>query len=309
MSDRIDPDGLEPDDEFDLARLAGTESDPGLDAVSALVDGTASPEQTALVASDAELRALADELLGLRDTMLDIDAVALADEPRSNAISAALAVFDELQAASGVDASSGHGGSDGERSMSAAPVIDIATRRRAKWLMNAAAAVVAVVAVGGLTVGLLGGNDADESVADPAVASDQRTAESFGAPAAEAAPKEDDVPVGGATAATAVGDVAAEDALTMGAAPDATMAAAAEINDAAVVALPELASVDALRSWAVSANEIIPLPGQFLPCVPEGGTSLGDVVFQGIEAIVVRDASGALQVVTREGCEVLASAG
>lgn len=279
----------------------------GLLAVSALVDGIATDADRTRVAADPELGALVEDLLAARGPLRS---VALPEADRDRIVAAALAEFDSI-----------HQASTGGGSAEPTNVRHLAQRRR--WygvLSGAAAAAVAVVFVGNLV-----GDDGDPSVAvdatAPAVAEARSTMGSAaiddaagmvtgsgndaGAPAPDATGPADQA--GAATPAaievTAAPMAAAElaPAETEGA-PGGTIAS---IDGAAEVV--SIASPGQLETYARSQGPVIPLPGLGFPCVAEGTEAIGEVTYQGIAAIVVRDpATGEVRAHDLQaGCAVL----
>jgi len=129
-------------------------------AVSAVLDGTADDAQRALVDASPELRSWIDSYRATAAEMADIEVTATA---RESAIAAALAVFDELQATS-ADAAA----ATVAPVAPVAPVLSLADRARRRWnpraVLGAAAAIVAVLAIG-TVIANTGGSDDDSSTA------------------------------------------------------------------------------------------------------------------------------------------------
>jgi hypothetical protein len=309
MNDHATPPGPEPTDRdgttppgFDaLAEgFAAGFTDAELDDVTAVVDGGADDDQRTRVESDERLSALARELGVLR---VELRATPpLSAERRERAIHAALDAFDDLIGGAPV--------TPNDDTNPASPVVELAARRRRarRWL-DVAAAVVTVTAVGGLAAFLAGRDGSDGGVAESPeiVAVEPATG---GTDAKDVAAS--DVRVGGGAdgGLPPVGGAVASAEAAPEAAPDETAAAGLSIDGPAEVmlAVPEFTTPDAVRTWAAGIDDVLPLPGQLLACVPDGGTYVGDVRYQGVDAVVVRDAGSNLIVAARAGCEVLVTA-
>lgn len=275
-------------------------------AVSAVLDGTATVEDEARVRSNPDLVALLDEFTAIRD---DLGSVTTSDGAREAAVAAALAAFDDTRDGTVEDEPVPH---DTAAVAPAARVISIDRRRR--WtgvVTGAAAAGVAALFVGALAFGWLGGSDEDQSASvatEAAAAKDEaRTA----APAADAmteaasattaAGSAFDAAGGASQSEGADGTLAATDTMaateTTAAAEASTgtvavLEAPAEVDTAAIVAI---ATPEQLRDWAQTQQGVIPLPGLGLPCVDDDAVVLGEVVYQGVAVVVVRDADETLQ--------------
>lgn len=289
-----------------------TPDEDALLAVSALLDGTASAEDVARVESDPALRALLDDLRVLRAEVADVPPPPAAT--RDAAIAGALAVFDEVHAPTTTDTVAAHTSPTGS-TPPAANVVRFERRRR--WygvVTGAAAAAVAVLFVGALVSGGLGGGDDEESTAFESPAADEaRTAPAETlAGATEAPPAMGAEPMmtetGELDAATEApdgadqaggADVEMADTTEPPAAAEATVAPAAtnaatddtidSIDGAAEVVA--ITSPEQLRDYANGRRAVLPLPGLGFPCVEEGQEAIGEVTYQGVQSIVVRDPS------------------
>jgi hypothetical protein len=290
-------------------------------AVLALLDGTATVEDEARVHSNPDLVALLETMTAQRDGLSDLRDVAAPDGAREAAVSAALAVFDDETGAPDTD------GDAGGAAASTATVVRFERRRRwATVVTGAAAAGVAALFVGALALGGLGGSDQDESASlATSAAADSEAAKVDGgaadaptaamtesAPASTAAGDAFDTAAGGQTEA----DSSLAPAATLAAGATETTAAASDgtvdvlegpaaVDAAAVVSI---ATPEQLRDWAQTQQGLIPLPGLGLPCVADGAVAVGEVLYQGTAAVVVRDADGTLTAFDPQtACSVVAT--
>jgi hypothetical protein len=111
---------------------------------SRYLDDDLSADERAAVDADADVLAAVEQMRTVRAALADVPPPA--DERREAAIAAALAAFEAPVASN---------------------VVPLARRRTPRWLMPAAAAVVAVLALGGLAALLGDGDgDSDDSAAD-----------------------------------------------------------------------------------------------------------------------------------------------
>lgn len=314
MTDPLDP--LTPDDD--------------LLAVSALLDGTATPEDEARVAADD---ALGELLATLRDQRGALADVAVGFRGREDALAAALTAFDELHArdlaaTTGDDVDAQPFPENGpergpERAAPLTNVIRFERRRTSYRLLTGVAAAVGILFVGALVAGGLGsmGGDDEESssVATEAAAKTAAPAEAFAdddpaTPMVESAEAMSADVAAGSTAFDSRSSTAME---TEGAseateAPAATQAPAAtedsidSIDGGAEVQVT-INTPQQLLDYANTQQAVLPLPGLGLPCVTEGFQAIGQVTYQGTPSVVVRDPStGSVSVLDLTGtCAVV----
>jgi hypothetical protein len=293
-----------------------TTDEDGLLAVSALLDGTATGDERARVAADPALEQLVADLRSIREPLRSVPVPAAV---REQMIAAALAEFDGATAAAATTPTTTP--VTGSTAATTARVLRFEHRRR--WYAvgsGAAAAAVAVLFVGALVVG--GRDSGDESVADEATTAKAVT----GALDTSAAPfaatggsgeERSDVATADAEVAAAAQESGLDDATGTAApmaatemAPTATMAAAegtiAEIDAPADTV--SITSPEQLAAYARTQRAVLPLPGLGLPCVDEGTEAVGEVTYQGIASIVVRDSTtGEIRAHDlQDGCAVLA---
>jgi|CXWL01.1.fsa_nt_gi hypothetical protein len=259
-------------------------------AVNALIDGTATAADQAVVDASPELQHLLHELQINRAALRQVE---VPSDARERAVAAALAAF-----AAPLDPAGNDPLAAAAASSATSTVVQFERRRRQHRLLGAAAAV-AVLLVGAAAFANLGGSDDQATSAGTA-----------------SAPK-----VEGATdssGATRMADPALSDSATAVemALPAATAAPAATETPATIGSIG--APVDQLAEQLDSESELLayaadrePLPG-----APEGGIScagadaavLGEVVYVGRSAVVVRDpASGVVTAFDSATCEVIAS--
>ena len=257
---------------------------------SAYLDGELEAEDRAIVEGDAEAMAMVDSFARIRAELRSTEP--LDDAVRSAALTAALAEFDARQEIA-VPAAA------------AAVVTPLASRRQRGYrvLMGVAAAVV--IAVVGIAALNSKGNDRDSTAL---VASDQ-TAE---------AP----------TPKLAVDTAAADANAAAGAAPAGTAAPGSQSIESAATSLPELDSKEQLKAFADSfrIGAAAPAPAATTeaatgtaaatpalgdssfqsPCVTPEQTELGQVVYRGAPAVVVRvNSSGTIVAIAVADCAVL----
>ena len=293
-----------------------------LEAVSAFVDGVATPDERALVESSPELRALAARWSTSRDLLAgDAD---LRPDPavRDAGIAAAMAVYDDLHAAPATAPATA-------TSSPPARVLRFERRQRQqRWLMGAAAAVVVlfvggIVASGGL--GGIGGSDQDDSSvagAPTAVAEDGAPADASAKADPAASSMADDsftLEAAEATAADGMAESAQAGSETTAAsadtlAPEATTFGAGagggveELSGPAQV-LETLSSEEELRAFAAARTAQLPLPGLEFPCVEPDVEAMGTATFRGVEVVVVQNpTSGEVLALDLATCDVVASA-
>lgn len=262
-------------------------------AVNALIDGTATAADQAVVDASPELQHLLHELQINRAALRQVE---VPSDARERAVAAALAAF-----AAPLDPAGNDPLAAAAASSATSTVVQFERRRRQHRLLGAAA--VAVLLVGAAAFANLGGSDDD--VASSGTAS---------APKIEGATDSSDAE----GEATRMADPALSDsagAVEM-ALPAATAAPAATETPATIGSIG--APVDQLAEQLESESELLayaadrePLPG-----APEGGIScagadaavLGEVVYVGRSAVVVRDpASGVVTAFDSATCEVIAS--
>jgi len=247
----------------------------------------------------------------LRDVAVPVDA-------REDAIAAALAEFDALQAtpAAATAAAAAAGPAATPVSSTAAQVVSLADRRqrRYRWLTGAAAAIGVMAGVG-IVAGTIGRSSDDstnvavEPAAAPAADDDpQGGAVAGGLP--EAAPK--------AAAETGVMTATAETLAPGGvdtlAATESTAAAATESTPP-----PTIGSIDGAASpgnttpvdspdQLVEYAATVPATSRQSPinaCLPAEVEVLGEVVYRQQQAIVVRAPTGQISAIDRLTCAVL----
>ncbi|MEK7424691.1 MAG: hypothetical protein AAB131_12745 [Actinomycetota bacterium] len=263
-------------------------------AVNALIDGTATAADQAVVDASPELQHLLHELQINRAALRQVE---VPSDARERAVAAALAAF-----AAPLDPAGNDPLAAAAASSATSTVVQFERRRRQHRLLGAAAAV-AVLLVGAAAFANLGGSD------------DQATsAGTASAPKIEGATDSSE----GQVAATRMADPALSDpaAAVEMEAPAATGAPAASETPATIDSIG--APADQIAEQLDSELELLayaadrePLPG-----APEGGIScagtdaavLGEVVYVGRSAVVVRDpASGVVTAFDSATCEVIAS--
>jgi hypothetical protein len=259
---------------------------------SAYLDGELEAEDRAIVEGDAEAMAMVDSFARIRAELRSTEP--LDDAVRSAALTAALAEFDARQEIA-VPAAA------------AAVVTPLASRRQRGYrvLMGVAAAVVIAV------VGIAALNSKDNDRNSTALVASDQTAE---APQPKLA-----------------ADTAAADAhAAAGAAPAGTAAPGSQSLESAATSLPELDSKEELKAFADSfrIGAAAPAPAATTaaatataaatpalgdssfqsPCVTPEQTELGQVVYRGAPAVVVRvNASGTIEAIAVADCAVLDS--
>ncbi len=249
------------------------------------------------------------EWLPLRASLRDVTVPA---DAREQALAAALAAFDELQAAPLAAAAT------------VEPPVSLAAHRerRYRWLTGAAAAV-AVLAVGGIVLRSLDTRSDDDSTV--AVATEATAS-------ANAATQSDKASAGGATIApeakqaeaaetgvlTATADTlapaTAETMTGVGATSPAPVPADAPVSTIGSIdgaaeygTAPEVDSPEALVAFAAAVADT-PSPTRSAPaaaCLSGDVEILGTVVYRQQQAIVVRSASGAISALDVFSCAVI----
>jgi len=257
---------------------------------SAYLDGELDADQRAVVENDADAVAMVDSFARIRAELSKAEPVD--DAVRSAALAAALAEFDVRHETA-------------DPAAAAAVVTSLQSRRHRTYrvLMGVAAAtVIAVVGVAALNSSK--GNDANSTAL---VAPDQ-TAE-------QPQPK-----LAAAPATAGANDAA-------GAAPAGTAAPGAQSIESAAASLPELNSKEELKAFADSfrIGAAAPAPAATTaaatgtagatplgdssfqsPCVTPEQTELGQVVYRGAPAVVVRvNSSGTIVAIAVADCAVL----
>jgi hypothetical protein len=316
--------------------------DDGLLAVSAILDGIASADDRARVESDP---ALTELLVRLGDQRTTLAAVAVPEAARERALAAALAAFDELDTSATAPTAAATAAT---AAPSAANVVRFERRRRTYRVLSGVAAAVAVLFVGAVAIGGLGGRDDDStaSMADAVSGDEEPTAElgaaaeaeRTGAPAADApmAVESDGASADAGSSETADADpfastdpsasstMEADTAMVEpSAAPAATDAptgddsaggtgssdGVAEIDEAAGVVVT-ISTPQELLAYASSQPPYLALPGLPLPCVADGNEAFGEVTYQGEQVVVVRDPSGVVSALDlRRACAVVVTVG
>lgn len=239
------------------------------------------------------------EWLPVRAAMRD---VAVPVEAREMAISAALAAFDELHGEVPIAAAAAAAAPDRP-----ADVVSLQTRMGSRWTrwVGSAAAAVAVLAVGGVVINGLGGSSNDQVSIEPTAAvesafsTDTAKMAEATAGATEMAPVPGTaVPLEGTNTSPTIGSI------DSGAEADTT-------TPQVVVAMApteEVASTDELAEYATRTAAAPPMAN--LPdsaCSPTGSEIIGVVTFQGVTAIVVRNADSSYSAIGADTCTVLAT--
>ena len=271
---------------------------PELEAVAAVLDGTATPVEQALVDASPVLQALLDDLAADKAAIADVSDIEITTEVREWSIAAALGAYDQMLA----------GATSTVAAAAAAPadatVLRFERRRRTYQTLMGAAAAVAVVFVGVAVVGGLGGSDNESPEAPMAVSAKADNTEPTAARAATSA----ESGVINEADANAVADT------TMGAesvaASDTTAAPAYTIGVSGATVGSDLQTPQDLIDFATGKAAMDVGEGAGLPCVAEGAEAIGTVSYQGVDAIVSRDpATGQLTASDLATCAALAQAG
>ncbi len=240
------------------------------------------------------------EWLPVRAAMRD---VAVPAEAREIAISAALAAFDELHGEVPVAAAAAAAVAPDRP----ADVVSLQTRMGSRWTrwVGSAAAAVAVLAVGGVVINGLGGSSNDPVSIEPTAAVESAFSTDTAKMAEATAGATEMAPVPG-TAAPLEGTNTSPTigSIDSGAEADTT-------TPQVVVAMApteEVASTDELTEYATRTAAAPPMAN--LPdsaCSPTGSEIIGVVTFQGVTAIVVRNADSSYSAIGADTCAVLAT--
>lgn len=235
--------------------------------------------------------------------------VAVPAEAREAAIAAALGAFDELHTELVGVAAAAAAPTAADRP---ADVVSLQTRMGSRWSLwvGAAAAAVAVLAVGGVLINGRGGSSDDQVSIETASAVES-------AFSTDVAGLAEPVPAGGTDGqpeadnldATKVEASTAQVAPTIG-----SIGAGAVAETAAPAVTSELmptevvADTAGLTDYVVRTSAAPPMIGlPDSPCRPDGSELIGVVTFQGVTAIVVRNADSSFSAIDIDGCAVLAT--
>lgn len=302
-------------------------------AASAVVDGTETADERALVDASPQLEAWIESY---HHILAELDDVPVPTAARASALAAALAVFDELHAVDTPAAAAAPAAADAVATPTAA-VVSLADRARRRWnpriVLGAAAAVVAVLAIGGVIIDRGRSNDDTLSSADTAspLGETSRKTDASSAPQlnqTQMAPVESAapamtisaIPAGGADVGTATPTMDAASADT--AAPTATDAPADTTAGAAPSTFASTVTervLDQQELLAYAARVIAtggspaattPAPAPARACPTDGAEVLGDVLYgpDAVPARVVRDlTTGAIRAESLDTCQVLTS--
>jgi hypothetical protein len=240
------------------------------------------------------------EWLPVRAAMRD---VAVPVEAREMAISAALAAFDELHGEVPIAAAA----AAAVAADRPADVVSLQTRMGSRWTrwVGSAAAAVAVLAVGGVVINGMGGSSNDQVSIEPTAAVESAFSTDTAKMAEATAGATEMAPVPGTAAplertntSPTIGSIGS------GAEADTT-------TPQVVVAMApteEVASTDELTEYATRTAAAPPMAN--LPdsaCSPTGSEIIGVVTFQGVTAIVVRNADSSYSAIGADTCAVLAT--
>ena len=280
--------------------LDPTTPSPELEAVAAVLDGTATPAERALVEASPELQSLLADLTADRAAIADLADIEITTEVREWSIAAALSAYDQMLAAPVAAAAA----APAPAAPAGATVVRFERRRKAyRAVMGAAAAVVVVVGVA--LIGS-GGSDDDQTVTpmaataksqasapDPALAATSADGGMTAEPTADATAE---------SAGTAVPNVATES--TSPGSPAYTIGV-----DGATVGTDLQAPQD-LVDFAMGRSAMVPVEGEAFPCVADGAEAIGTATYQGIDAMIARDpATGRITAFDLTTCAPLAQAG
>lgn len=227
--------------------------------------------------------------------------VTVPGDAREAAVAAALAAFDELHDQVPAVAA-------------AAPVVPLVDRRpRVQRWLTAAAAVVAVLAVGGVVVNRLAPRSDDGIVAVPAANS--AVAEAVATTVPAMSEKASDRAAAGdvltATVDSSAPALAAAPEIAVGGG-EVTPSTIGSIDGAASIeATTVVDSPEALAAYAAGATTSLDgevSPGSATACATSDSDVLGAVIYAGQPAVVVRNrATGEVAALDRVSCTVLAS--
>lgn len=305
----------------DVSASGGVSAD--VDAVSAVVDGVATPAEQAVVESSPELRRLVATMTSNR---AHLTSVSVPTESRECAVTAALAAFDARTPTVVAEGA--------ETNPATAPnVVRLERRRRQYRLAMGAAAAVAVLFVGAAATGWLGRGDDSSTAAQrksEAPALDLQAAEGTvaGGDAAAAAPAATDA----ASSEAASADAPAEDVIEASvlesfdasdqrkpsdatdapaaANPPAPVATIGSIDDGAGVDVDRIDSPAALAVYALDRPRLI-ASDDGISCIIDDAADvelLGTIIYDGIDAVVVRNStSGVVSARDLATCSVIVS--
>jgi len=266
-------------------------SERELMAVSAYLDGEATPDERALVEASPQLTAMVAEWQEVRDQTVSVQASAAS---REAALAAALGAFDELHAT--VPAATDN-------------VVHLERRRRQYRFIMGAAAAVAVV-FGGLVILQSGGDSDDDDFTVAVAPKASGMAEDAAASAMEAAPADESA----TQMAPASGDMSSEaEAPAATEAPADTEAAAAGLGDPDV--LPMVDGPEQLSAYYAANRSVVPstaptgdgAPSTTREACPTGpDLVIGKVAYRGVPALVVISNDGdELRAIDASSCVVL----
>ena len=271
--------------------------DPLHELASAHLDGASSADERAQVLASAQLTDIVASFADVRARLADVPAASTS--ARDTGIAAALEVFDELQ---GDHVDAGGAGQRSDRLVAAAPVVQLASRRRWPAIVMSAAAGLAVLGIAG--VALLNGNSND-SASSATAAGKNRDMEATAEAASETMAAGDQPPstIGNILSA---GDVAVvidtTEQLRQLPVPDDTFDSGGGGNDTTVAAS---------ESTAAQAPEAFPVSTQraALACLSPTQVFLADILYQGELAIAARDTVTGVTVAITDDCTVLVAVG
>jgi uncharacterized protein YbaA (DUF1428 family) len=280
---------------------------PELEAVAAVLDGTATLDEQALVDASPVLQALLADFAADQAAIADVSDIEITTEVREWSIAAALGAYDQMLAGAAGPGAAAAAAPAAPATSADATVLRFERRRRTyRTLMGAAAAVV-VVLVGVTVVGGLGDPDGESTDAPMAVSAKTDTTAPTAALAATSA--DSGVLEQADATATATADTTVVDGESV-AAPDAAAAPAYTIGVDGATVGSDLQAPQDLVDFAMGKAAMTLAEGDGLPCVTEGAEAVGAVRYQGVDAIVTRDpATGQLTAFDLTTCAVLAQAG
>jgi hypothetical protein len=280
---------------------------PELEAVAAVLDGTATLDEQALVDASPVLQALLADFAADRAAIADVSDIEITTEVREWSIAAALGAYDQMLAGAAGPGAAAAAAPAASATPADATVLRFERRRRTyRTLMGAAAAVV-VVLVGVTVVGGLG--DPDGGSTDVPMAVSAKTDTTAPAAALAATSADSGVLEQADANATATADTTVVDGESV-AAPDTAAAPAYTIGVGGATVGSDLQAPQDLVDFAMGKAAMNLAEGDGLPCVTEGAEAVGTVRYQGVDAIVTRDpATGQLTAFDLTTCAVLAQAG
>lgn len=282
---------------------------PELEAVAAVLDGTATLDEQALVDASPVLQALLADFAADQAAIADVSDIEITTEVREWSIAAALGAYDQMLAAAAGPGAAAAAAPATSATPADATVLRFERRRRTyRTLMGAAAAVV-VVLVGVTVVGGLGDPDGESTDAPMAVSAKTDTTAPAAARAATSADSGVLEQADANATATATADTTVVDGESV-AAPDTAAAPAFTIGVGGATVGSDLQAPQDLVDFAMGKAAMTLAEGDGLPCVTEGAEAVGTVRYQGVDAIVTRDpATGQLTAFDLTTCAVLAQAG